>query len=88
MASWHAPRVLASTLFKQVERESQRSVAAVLIYTAWNLSKERNRRTFQETPALPTTVFQRIKEGIEVERRDARGGPELVWLSNVSGLDE
>jgi hypothetical protein len=69
-------------------RRGQRSVAAPLIYTAWNLSKERNRRTFQETPALPTTVFQRIKEGIEVERRDARGGPELVWLSNVSGLDE
>ncbi|RLN00393.1 uncharacterized protein C2845_PM06G25860 [Panicum miliaceum] len=36
--------------------------AAVMMYTAWNLWKERNRRIFEGKQAEPTTVLQLIKE--------------------------
>ncbi|CAN6246948.1 unnamed protein product [Urochloa humidicola] len=54
--------------------------ATLLIYTAWNVWKERNRRIFEGVTALPSTILQLIKEDIRV-RQLACGGEELL-LSN------
>jgi hypothetical protein len=50
-------------MFLQIKSQ----VAAALIYTAWNLRKERNRsgrRTFDRVSASPARVFQLIREEI------------------------
>jgi hypothetical protein len=36
--------------------------AAIMIYTAWNIWKERNRRIFEAKAATPQRVFQLIKD--------------------------
>lgn len=40
----------------------QRTTAAILMYTIWNIWKERNRRTFQEAERTPIQVLGLIKE--------------------------
>jgi hypothetical protein len=40
--------------------------ASIIIYTAWNLWKERNRRVFEKKTATPRRVFELIKEEIAI----------------------
>ena len=40
----------------------QRTIAAVLMYSAWNIWKERNRRTFEGTTRTLAQVLRLIKE--------------------------
>lgn len=57
-------------------KEKRRAVAAVLIYTCWNLWNEHNRRIFQGVFASPLRVFTLIKDDIAFRQR-ACGGPVL-----------
>jgi hypothetical protein len=36
--------------------------ATIMIYTAWNIWKERNRRVFEQKNALPRSILQQIKD--------------------------
>jgi hypothetical protein len=56
--------------------EYKRSVAAALIYTAWNLWKERNRRIFDQVSVLPAHVLVLIKE--EIKLRDLACGEDVL----------
>jgi len=49
--------------------ENRNKVAAILIYTAWNIWNERNRRIFQGSSQQPTAVLGFIKEEMEVRRQ-------------------
>jgi hypothetical protein len=40
--------------------------ASIIIYTAWNLWKEHNRRVFEKKTATPRRVFELIKEEIAI----------------------
>jgi len=40
----------------------QRTTAAILMYSAWNIWKERNQRTFEGTTQTPAQVLRLIKE--------------------------
>jgi hypothetical protein len=40
----------------------RRTTAAILMYSAWNIWKERNRRTFKGTTRTPAQVLGLIKE--------------------------
>jgi hypothetical protein len=64
-----------------LHKKRVRQVAAVLIYTAQNLSEERNRRIFDSASATPTRVFQLIREEMKL-LRDACG----VWSFLVSRM--
>jgi len=55
----------------------KRSVAAIQMYTAWNLWKERNRRIFEQKTLQPLQVFQLIKEEVNL-RRAACGTPRGI----------
>ena len=44
------------------------SVAALLMYTTWNLWKERNRRVFDSKSLQPHNVFSIIKEEVLLRR--------------------
>jgi len=56
--------------------------AAMMIYTSWNIWKERNRRVFNQQIGSPVMVLQEIKREIN-DRKLACGGPELSFVSNV-----
>ena len=50
------------------------SVAAIQLYSAWNIWKERNRRVFDQKSLQPPQVFQLIREEVNL-RRVACGTP-------------
>jgi hypothetical protein len=52
-------------------------LASLMIYTAWNIWKERNRRIFDGVTASPFRVLNLIKEELKL-RRLACGGDEGV----------
>ena len=56
--------------------------AAMMIYTSWNIWKERNRRVFNQQIGSPVMVLQEIKREIN-DRKLACGGLELSFVSNV-----
>ena len=63
---------------KKIKRKLK---AAFMIYTAWNLRKERNRRVFDQKVGSPVEVIQEIKREIN-DRNMACGGPELSFIPN------
>ena len=69
----------------QLSRKARRTKAAVMIYTAWNIWKERNRRVFDQRFTSPSEVLQVIKNEI-MERRLSCAGPELSFMANVQLL--
>jgi hypothetical protein len=47
---------------RDLSSKQKKDRAAILIYTTWNIWKERNRRIFERKTATPTRVMQLIKE--------------------------
>lgn len=54
-----------------------RTIAAMLIYTAWNLWKERNRRVFEGASQSPEGILAMIKEEVQVRRAACGEGGDL-----------
>ena len=50
------------------EAQERNKVAAILIYTAWNVWNERNCRIFPRTSLSPMRVLDMIKSEMEVRR--------------------
>ena len=59
-----------------LSQSQRRSVAAVLMYTTWNLWKERNRHVFDSKSLQPHNVFSIIKAEVLL-RRVACGQPAV-----------
>ena len=53
----------------KVPRSERRRLNGVVIYTFWNIWKERNRRIFDNKIETVTEVAARIKEDIEQRKR-------------------
>ncbi|RCV33505.1 hypothetical protein SETIT_7G088000v2 [Setaria italica] len=58
-------------------KDKRRTIAALLMYTCWNMWNERNRRIFQGKLASPFVVFSFIKEEISWRQR-ACGAPMIT----------
>jgi hypothetical protein len=54
---------------KKVPTTEHRQLNGVVIYTFWNIWKERNRRIFNNTAETGPQVAVRIKEDIEQRKR-------------------
>lgn len=65
----------------KLPKKTRKLKAAMMIYTAWNIWKERNRRVFNQQVGSPVDVMQEITREIN-DRRLACGGPELSFVSN------
>jgi hypothetical protein len=61
-----------NTSLKGINKKAKQKVVSLLIYTSWNIWKERNRRIFEGTAARPSRVLVVIKE--EMKLRDLACG--------------
>jgi hypothetical protein len=61
-------------------KKMRRTKAAIMMYTAWNIWKERNRSIFEHTRADAVQILQEIMAEISV-RKLACGGPEFSVVS-------
>jgi hypothetical protein len=66
-------------------REHRRHLASVMIYTAWNIWNERNRRTFEGARVTPSRVLLLIQEEMRL-RGLARGGGNCPFSSDLACL--
>lgn len=65
-----------------LSKETRKIKAALLIYTAWNIWKEGNRRVFEQKVGSSLQIMMDIKNEIN-ERKMACGKPELPFSFNV-----
>ncbi|PAN46043.1 hypothetical protein PAHAL_9G159700 [Panicum hallii] len=63
-------------------KKTRKLKAALMIYAAWNIWKERNHRVFDQKVDSPPEVMQEIKREV-TDRKMACGGLELPSLFNV-----
>ncbi|KAF8670042.1 hypothetical protein HU200_051233 [Digitaria exilis] len=63
-----------------LNKELKQRTAALMIYTACNIWKERNRRIFEGVAALPAWVVTMIKEEVNLGNWSC-GGEELLPVS-------
>jgi predicted negative regulator of RcsB-dependent stress response len=61
------------------DKKVRKVKAALLIYVAWNLWKERNRRIFQSYSMQPSQIMQEIKSEVWM-RTVACGSPALPFI--------
>lgn len=59
---------------KDLNGERRPRMAGFLMYAAWHLWTERNRRVFDRKNLLPSQVLSHLKEDVAL-RRVARGSP-------------
>ncbi|OEL27407.1 hypothetical protein BAE44_0011577, partial [Dichanthelium oligosanthes] len=64
----------------ELPRKTRRTKAALLMYSAWNIWKERNRRIFEHRHLTAVQVEQEIKTEIMTSKM-ACGSPELPVVS-------
>jgi hypothetical protein len=55
-------------------KDRRARVSAIIIYTTWNLWKERNRRVFNNKSSTPSHVLALIKEEVQLRRLACAGG--------------
>ena len=53
--------------------ENRGRIAAILIYTSWNVWNERNRRIFQGTSQSPAQILSLIKQEMDIRRQACEG---------------
>jgi len=53
--------------------ENRGRIAAILIYTSWNVWNERNRRIFQGTSQSPAQILSLIKQEMDFRRQACEG---------------
>jgi hypothetical protein len=55
------------------QKKPKQQLSSLMIYTAWNIWNEHNRRVFDGVTALPSRVLALIKEEVNLRRMACRG---------------
>lgn len=63
-----------------LDKKIKQCMASLIIYTAWNLWRERNRCIFEAKAGPPSRAVALIKEEVHI-RHQAFGGDELILVS-------
>jgi hypothetical protein len=59
---------------KGLRKKEKQQVASMLIYTSWNVWKEKNRRIFDGVALLPSRVLALIKKELKLREVAFAGG--------------